>query len=284
MFVSIPDKNRRKVQGSVFGAVLDDNFMPVARPISFGSCTAELDIKPEYTEFQDNQSPYRDVTFKKATSRKVSLKFSYEQYTGLLLRQLYQATTQGFTQDAQANKSLTFPTPLPNGVTADTATQTQILDSLPLAPFAVIQLHDGAGKPVFNVTNVVVTDGNAALPAGSYVVDFVTGKVQLVAVPASASITVSFSAPGITAAQGVTIYNILQQPEFYAMIIIRQNNLMGQNFDHVFSKVHMPASNSVKLIGGDGNFQKSDVECAVLFDSRFPGQELGYATTAIATA
>ena len=260
IFETLPLNTYRKPQGSLFIEPIDPvTLEPVGRLQSVGSCKLDLSVKSEFSELRENQSQFRDISYRRAVQSDVTLKMGIMQFTPTMLAAMHGAAAgASFTQSAYAATSQEFD-----------AVEDQ----------DVLELVDPkTGTPVFGATITSITDGAAPLPQGTYKLDAITGIVQIVKAPASGSVSVSYSAPAIAAGAN-SLFAIVNQPEFMARVVVRQNNRDGANLYYTFPKVQIPSAQQFTLIGNDNNYQNVELDCTVLYDSRFTGREKGWSAT-----
>ena len=258
IFATMPLDYNRKPQGTLFLEPLDPlTLAPVGRLTSLGSCKVDIALKTEFVEIRENQSQLRTISHKRAVQSDASLKISVMNFSPLMLAAMHGSQPGvSLTQDAQAAGTITFED---------------------VNDYDVYELVGANGIALFDGVITSVTDGTNKLPAGTYVADALTGLIQITKAPASGTVVVSYSAPAIVDSKHA-LFNICNQPEFYARGVLRQNNKDGVNLYYTWPKIMVPSAQAMSLIGNDNSYQTVELDCTVLSDSRYPGQEMGWAT------
>lgn len=257
IFNSLSTATGRIVRGSAFLQILDPATLAgIGQLRSMGTAAAELDISTEQVDMRENQDPDRPKLDSVTVQTDSTLKLTAMQFEGGLFAAMHLATP---------------------GIQAAPSNGPMSADLVGATAGDVLRILDPAGQPVYGLTDVTVLDapGGKPLDPTTYRVDALTGLCQIGTPPASGQVVFSGNVPQVGSARQV--FNILSQPDFYASVVIRQNNKKGANLLYTFPKVRVKAPKNIKLIANDNAWQTSEFDCEVLYDTRHPGQERGWA-------
>lgn len=223
--------------------------------LNLGSVTANLNLNPQKTDIRTNEDPNRPIIDTVVTSLDGKLTINCEMVRREILPVIFAGNSNVDTQAASAAVTQTFA-----AVTAGT----------------IYQLVDATtGLSVSDIENFTVTDGAQVpvhySPAVNLNIDAATGLIEVLSIPAGAGpdMKVTYDLPAITD-QTRSIVGILQNPQIWCELIIRQNNLRGQSrLIEVFNAIGS-VSGDIPLISDTGDSIKLAMEFTLRPDGTKP--------------
>jgi len=224
--------------------------------LNLGSCTANLNLSPQKTDIRTNEDPNRPITDTVVTSLDGKVTINAEMVRKELAAIIFAGNDNPLTQTASAGVIQTFAT---------------------VAAGQIYSLTDAASDlSVSDVTNVIVTDGTGAVHyvAGINVnIDAPTGMVEVLSIPAGAdtNLKVTYDLPAITDPTRTQV-GILQNPQIWCELVIRQNNLRGASQQIEIFNAIGSASGDVAHNSDTGDTIKLALEFTLRPDSSKPNQ------------
>lgn len=250
---------------------LDPNLFPINRGqcwMSFPGSSTEQNIgsvivaftpKVERAEIKTNEDPLRPIVARPTVDLQGEVKVTFSQWSRAATALAFMAPNgEFFTQQALVSRTQSF---------------VGVMDG------DVLPLTDAEGKSVKNVVVSSVEVGGVALGPSSYRVDPPTGLVQITDASILVDdVDVEFSAPAIANTDKKAMYRFLQARDIVVSLRIRQNNLMGDDYDIFIPKISLSASGEVKLISDSNDPEKIEADGLILYDNtQPPGKERGFA-------